>query len=675
MNGVVKVLLWVVGGFIAVFTLAAVALYVFFDPNDFREEISASVKKQTGRDLIIDGEISLEVFPWLAVEIGKSSLGNAPGFGDEPMASFERASFSVRLLPVILHQEVVVGTATIESLRLNLAVNRGGVSNWDDLVSSQSDETADASSEATGGLDINSINIVDAAVTYVNGETGERVTLSEFDLEMGRLKDNGADVPIVAALHFDLQPTGVAGAINFDSMIAFDAASGELRLNDVSVSGSLQGIAAIETTMALHTDSIEVAMNESQVSLQPLELAIFDMKIVADVAPFSYKGEMAPRAHVVIETFSPRSVMQLFDVPPPSTADPVALSQLSIEANATLTPAAIELGDITVTLDDTSFTGQLSVPMAATGFYQFDLSGDAIDLTRYMEPASDSQDMPDEGTTAIDIPADLIRPLNVRGKLSLAKATLGNIVLEKLSLGVNSGGGKLRLFPMSAQLFGGTYNGDVRINVSAATPKLSLNEKIVGVDLARFAQAMFEQDNVTGTIDGTFALAGKGADIAAIQRDLSGKLSLELTDGSYVGTDVWYEIRRGRAAFKGEEPPEPQLPAKTDFSTVRLTGVVTDGVVRSDDLFAQLPFMQLTGRGQADLTAATVDYRLSARILERPEFLSDATAEELDEFTEAVIPLKITGPLASPSIKPDFEALLQDRIEDEIRDKFKELFP
>ena len=124
--------------------------------------------------------------------------------------------------------------------------------------------------------------------------------------------------------------------------------------------------------------------------------------------------------------------------------------------------------------------------------------------------------------------------------------------------------------------------------------------------------------------------------------------------------------------LKGEEAPAPVLPAKTDFSAVRMSGVVTDGIMRSDDLYAELPFMQLTGGGQVDIPAGTVDYGLTARILERPEFLHDATPEEIEEFTEAVIPLRITGPLASPSIKPDLEKLLQQRVEDEIKDKLKD---
>ena len=96
---------------------------------------------------------------------------------------------------------------------------------------------------------------------------------------------------------------------------------------------------------------------------------------------------------------------------------------------------------------------------------------------------------------------------------------------------------------------------------------------------------------------------------------------------------------------------------------------MTNGVFRNDDLLAELPFMQLTGKGSVDLPRAEIDYGLKARVLEKPEFASGATEEELEEFTEAVIPLKITGSLAAPSIKPDVEGMLKQRAKQELEDR------
>ncbi len=673
MGRVVKYLLWIVGGFVALFAVAAVALYVFFDPNDFREEISSTVKNQTGRDLLIEGDISLDIFPWLAVSVGRSSLSNAPGFGDKPLASFDKASFSIRLLPVILHQEVVVGAADIEGLQLNLVVDDHGDSNWSDLIPEESaaDEDA-ATTDAAPEIDVNSIEVIDAQIQYTDIEAGEAIALDAINLKIGRLKSDGSAVPFRASLNFDVQPTGLSGQIEVDTSLAFDAETGIAQLGELAVDGIIEGVASIPTTMSLGTDGIRISTNDYQVTAEPMDLMMLGMHIDADVQPFSYEGDITPTATIAIDAFSPRSLMQMFDVDPPETADPVALSRVIVDANAQLTTAAIELSDVVIKLDDTTFTGTLSVPRVDTGFYQFDMAGDSIELARYMEPASAAAEAEFADTIPVEIPTDLIRPLNARGKLKIIEASLGNIIFENVDLGLNSSNGKMRLFPVSAGLFGGAYNGDVRIDVSGNSPALSVNETIADVDLARLAKAMFDQDNITGTINGNFTLAGSGADVTAIQRDLSGKLSLELNDGTYEGLDIWYELRRARALLKSEEPPEPVLPARTAFTAVRMTGVVAEGVVHNDDLFAELPFMQIGGKGRLDIPTAVVDYSMTARVLESPELVREVTAQELDDLTKASIPLKLSGPLASPSIQVDLEALLRQRVEDEIKDQLKD---
>jgi AsmA protein len=245
-----------------------------------------------------------------------------------------------------------------------------------------------------------------------------------------------------------------------------------------------------------------------------------------------------------------------------------------------------------------------------------------------------------------------------------------------MRLGLNSAGGKLRLHPISASLFDGTYGGDVRIDASTDTPSISVNEKIAGVSLTPLARSLFEQDNISGTINGSFVLSGRGRDLAAIRRDLDGNMAFELADGAWEGTDVWYQLRAARALFKKEPPPERRNPPRTEFSSVIASGTVTDGVFRNDDLLAELPFLQLTGNGTVNLVEATVDYGLQARVLERPEFASGATEAELKDFTEAVIPLRITGDLSSPSIRPDIDGMLRAEVKkvveakkDELRDR------
>ncbi len=630
-----KIIGWLLAGIIALFVLGAVAFILFFDANDFRDEISGAVEDATGRELTIEGEIGLSFFPWLAVDVGRTSLGNAAGFGDEPFARFERARMGVRLLPLLLRRQVVTSGVDVDGFELYLEENRQGVSNWGDLFADREGEEGTGEEAGDSDIDAAGVSFSNATVSYHDARSGTRYVLREADMRVGPVTGKGKTIAV----------------------------------DGFSLRGELEGVGAMPSRLAFSTDEITVQTGEQTVALAPLELEALGLDIRADVQPFSYATDVQPKAKISVAAFSPRSLMTLFGTEPPETADPVALSRVIIDATAALTAAAIELTDVDLKLDDTTLRGSLSVPRASTGTYRFDLDADRIELARYMAPAGDPAEAAKSEAVPVKIPAELIRPLKARGNLRIGSATLGNIAFENVVLGLNAANGNLRLNPVSAKLFGGTYSGDVRVNAAGKMPELTVDEKIEGVDLGKLAGAMFGRQNITGGISGAFRLSGRGDDMDAVQRSLAGNMSFKLDDGAYEGTDIWYELRRARALLKRETPPQPTKPPRTRFSTVTATGVVKDGVMRNDDLFAELPFMQLRGKGNVDLAAATLDYGLTARVLERPESLAGASEAELNDFTEAVIPLKITGPLSAPSVSPDVGSLVRQRVKEEVKER------
>ena len=669
MSRITKILGLLMVALVAVFVVGAVFFFLFFDANDFREDIAEAVNKQTGRELVIEGDVSLSLFPWFAIEVGRTTLGNAPGFGDKSFAEFDRAKLSIRLLPMLLRREIAIDTAELEALTLNLQVDRRGDSNWDDFLADDDPTQAEAEAEDGAAIEISGVDVSNTTVTYEDKQSGETYVLSDMTMQLGRVSDDGRPVPAKGKFLFDLQPAAISGNIELDTVMSFDLSEGLVSVDGLTVAGVIEGIANSPTRLAFETAGIEVQTEEQRVTLQPLALTLLGIDMEADVEPFSYAESVQPNAAIRVDAFSPRSLMHLLDIEVPETADPVALSNVIIDARVAVKAKLIELSDVTIKLDDTTFKGRLSAPRSGSGAYGFNLSADQIDLGRYMEPAEAAGQSDSSESVPVEIPADLIRPLNARGDLRVATASLGGMLFENVVLGLNAANGRLRLHPVTADLFGGSYSGDVRIDAAGATPVLSVNEKIQGVSLADLARAMFKQENITGTITGGFNLTGRGNDMASVQQSLAGNMSFELSDGAYEGTDIWYELRRARALIKGGEAPKPELPPRTTFSSVSATGSVTDGVMRNDDLVAELPFMQLRGSGNVDLAAATVNYNLTARVLERPDSLQDVTEEELEDFTEAIIPLKITGPLSSPSVKPDVEKLLRKRVEKEIKDQ------
>ena len=580
-----KVALWLVIALIALFVAATVAFRVFFDPNDFRADIERAVYESTGRELAIEGEVSLQIFPWLAVEVGRTRLGNAPGFGDDAFAEFERAELSVRLLPLLFGSEVKIGTAEIEGLQLDLRVDAQGRSNWSDLLeggaAADADEPAnpgeqvarERASEAT--LEISGVAIRDASISYSDESNGDRYALTDVNLGLGRISQDGDAIPIDGGLAFDVQPAGYTGTIELDTSVSFDGDTGAVSFGSSSLEGVVAGVAAEPTQMSFGTAGVEVDTAAQTVAMQPLELSVLGVDISAEAEPFSYAGAITPVAAIRVAAFSPRTLMQMLGVEAPETADPSALTSVMLSAKANVGEEAVRLTGLSIKLDDTSFTGLMTMPFTSSGRFIAKLDGDAIDLNRYMAPAGDEGAADAGATPPLEIPAELLEPLNVKGELTLDSVLLGALQLDDVSVTVDAANGRTRIYPIAAQLFGGGYKGDIRIDVSGSVPSLAVNETVQDIDLARLAKAMFEQDNITGSLAGNFRLGGRGHNMAEVQQTLAGTMSFELRDGTYEGVDLWYELRRARAALKQEEPPRSRSCRRArDSRRVTATGVV-----------------------------------------------------------------------------------------------------
>ena len=669
-----KILLVLVAGFVGVLVLAAVAAFLFFDPNDFKDRLSATVKEQTGRDLVISGDISLTYFPWLAVQVGHTELGNAEGFSAEQMLSFDQASLSVRIMPLIFSQELEVGTAALDGLVVNLEVDSRGRNNWDDLASG-SDTAAEPTESPAGDaaeFDVANISVTGANVSYSDAQAGSSYAMSNLSFETGRI---AAGVPIAMNGEFDFSstPGELGGHIAMRGTMTMTEGAAQISMEGLNVNGTLEGVTESPAEFNFDSRAVNIDTAAQSMDLGEMDLVVLGMSMSADVEPFSYADSPQPTARLAVSEFSLKELMQKLDIEPPVTADPDAMQRVSFSATAKVGDTALSLTDMSLELDDSTMTGSLSLPTTSSGAIRFDLGVDQITLDGYMAPADESTAAAGEEAGDVEIPVDLIRTLNVNGSFKIARAYMTGMEFENLELGVVSSGGKLRLNPLRADFYDGGYSGDVRVDASGDVPTVSANERISNVNLGSMAKAIFDVENITGTINGSFVLGGAGRNLSAIRQDLDGNMSLELLDGAWEGTDVWHQLRTARALFRQEAPPEASGSPRTEFSNVSATGTVTDGIFQNSDFIAELPFLQLTGGGMVDLNTTGIDYQLQVRVLDRPEFMAGATQQEIDDFTETVVPLKITGTLASPNVRPDIEGIFRAQVEGAIEEKKQEL--
>jgi AsmA protein len=192
---------------------------------------------------------------------------------------------------------------------------------------------------------------------------------------------------------------------------------------------------------------------------------------------------------------------------------------------------------------------------------------------------------------------------------------------------------------------------------------------------------MFETQRVSGKGSANIKLAGSGRNTDDIMKSLDGTVDFNVTDGALEGADLWYEIRRARALIKQQAMPErPSGAPRTPFSALTGTGTMNDGVLTNKDLNVAMQYLKVTGEGSVNLPANSLDYRLVTTVLKIPR--EGADTAQMQDMVDAQIPVKVSGSLTDPKVRPDVENYLkgevkkkvEEKTKDKIGDKLKDIF-
>ena len=195
-----KLIKLIFGLLVLVFILivaAAVILPMVIDPNDYKPQIIEAVKQQTGRDLVIEGDIGLSVFPKVGLNLGKTSLSNAAGFEGKAFASMDAVNIKVALMP-LLDKKVEMDEIILQGLALNLQRNKEGTTNWDDLAKKPAADKqakpeakkAEAADQAQlESLAIGGIRVENANILWQDEQNGQRYEIRSFNLITGPLAE------------------------------------------------------------------------------------------------------------------------------------------------------------------------------------------------------------------------------------------------------------------------------------------------------------------------------------------------------------------------------------------------------------------------------------------------------------------------------------------------------
>ncbi len=129
MHKALKLFSLIVGIIILVIILTLSVLILFVNPNQFKPLIVGQVKKYTGRELVMDGDMAWSFFPFLGLKAGHMVLGNPAGFPDKIFAEVNQGTISIALTP-LLRGKIQSNGIVIDGVKLYLIKNAAGQPNW-----------------------------------------------------------------------------------------------------------------------------------------------------------------------------------------------------------------------------------------------------------------------------------------------------------------------------------------------------------------------------------------------------------------------------------------------------------------------------------------------------------------------------------------------------------------
>jgi uncharacterized protein involved in outer membrane biogenesis len=118
------------GSVLGVLVLALLAIPFLVDLNSFKPQIAAQVKKATGRDLVIEGPVSLSLLPTPTVNVTGIRFFNAPGSKNANMVEVKSVTVKPSVM-ALLGGSIEMNEVKLSGPKIVLEINAEGKPNWE----------------------------------------------------------------------------------------------------------------------------------------------------------------------------------------------------------------------------------------------------------------------------------------------------------------------------------------------------------------------------------------------------------------------------------------------------------------------------------------------------------------------------------------------------------------
>ncbi len=540
----------------------------------------------------------------------------------------------------------------------------------DDLTGSaagkpkQAPGAAETSAQKPIQFDIDHVLIEDASLGYSDEGSGAKYTLSKVNLKTGRIAAaTPSDIDLAFAIAANQPRLNVDVRLKTRLAFALDSRHFKLDGLDLGVKGEAAGMNPLALSLKGNAEGDAKALKSDAMVLE------FD----ARQGDKTIKGKLASPLVVDLgaQTVDLNKLSaNLVYTDPKSARGPVTVN-VAGSAHADIPRQRASL-DFSTKFDESTITGKAGLAHFSPPSYMFDVNVDKLDADRYMGAKKPEGQSAGAGKPEQPLDFSALKTLQANGSVKIGSLKVANLRAQSVRLVAKAGGGRLDVNPLSASLYQGTMNGSMSL-VAAAAPQIALKQNLAGISIGPLLKDAVDKDVLEGRGGVALDVSGQGATVSAIKKALNGSASLNLTDGALKGINIGATIRDAKAklgTLKGETTKASDAAEKTDFTELKASFAIRNGIAHNSDLSLKSPLLRLGGEGDINIGADSVDYLAKATLVATAAGQGGKEASELKGLT---VPVRISGPYTALSYKLDFNEMIKGVAQQKIDEKKEEL--
>lgn len=547
-------------GILGLIVLIAAGSLMLLPADRIARIASDQLRKVTGRDVTISGDVKMTFWPVLGVTAGGLEVGNADWAREGAMLTAANAAIGVDA-GALLRGEIRITNIEAQSPVIRLEQRRDGRASWQftDSASGAQIETETTPARAARPVTIQKLTVRDATLIY-DAEGADLVSYQGVDLALDWPEHTGAADIIASLSPAGSRVTLTSKVERFDRFLAGDVQPLRVRLEAKGGGLTVTGRGSLKGALA---GDLWLKTSDTRAFLAALGAGVVDV---------------------------PHGLGRKAD----------------IKAQVTLTPdRRLALRELVADLGGNSLRGGADVTLNGTPQVNAQFTAGALDLSGVTgaNAGASGGAAATAGWSKAPIDASGLAAFNGDIALTADSIDLGGLTLGASRVVLRNDRSRMVFDLREMQAYGGRFVGEFVMNNRGG---LSVGGKLqaLGVEMQPLLRDTAGLTRFSGKGDAELSFLGAGQSMDAIIKSLKGEGAVKIGRGTIEGIDL--DALLGSVDVKG---------GSTVFDSLGANFTIQDGILRNDDLLMLLPNFNATGKGLVNLGAQTIDYTVTPKAL------------------------------------------------------------